>query len=207
MWFRQSSGEFSAGKGAGNRRALQRLVRSGVPIGVLAYVGDEPAGWCAVAPRGHYPRLARSRVLAPVDERPAWSVTCFFVSRRFRRQGVTARLLEAAVRFAAERGATLVEGYPVEPRGGKTADVFAYTGIASVFRAAGFREAARRSATRPVMRLELKPARGPAPNPSALRPRRTVARGDARSAARPIITRGDASGAARLNPARGSARG
>ena len=162
MWFRQTSAEFKQGKGAANRRALRRLVEAGAPTGLLAYVGGEPAGWCAVAPRADFTRLQGSRVLKPVDERPAWAVPCFFVAARFRRGGVSSALLEAAAKHAAKSGATLLEGYPVEPRKGRMPDVFAYHGLASAFRAAGFREVARRSATRPLMRLELRPGRGAA---------------------------------------------
>jgi len=198
MWFRQSNAEFAKGRGAANRRALQCLVRSGAPTGVLAYAGGEPVGWCAVAPREHYRRLERSRVLKPVDDRPAWSVPCFFVSSRFRRRGVTRRLLEAAVDYAAKRGATLIEGYPVEPRSGTMPDLFGYHGVASVFRRVGFVEAVRRSPTRRFMRLEVRPAK-----------RSAAARGTARAA------RGARAGAgarvsrvrARRTPARGRTRG
>ncbi len=159
MWFRRTRAEFKKGKGAANRRALKRLVDAGAPTGLLAYVGGEPAGWCAVAPREDFTRLERSRVLKPVDERPAWAVPCFFVAARFRRLGVSAALLEAAAKHAARSGATLLEGYPVEPRQRRMPDVFAYHGVASAFRAAGFNEVARRSATRPLMRRELRPGR------------------------------------------------
>jgi GNAT superfamily N-acetyltransferase len=158
MWWRMETRRYRAGQGAGNRRALARVVRKGPPPGVLAYAGGEPIGWCAVAPRSEYPRLARSRVLAPVDERPVWSVTCLFVSRAHRDRGLTVELLRAAAAHAARHGAEIVEGYPVEPRQ-RMADVFAYTGLASAFRKAGFTEVARRSPTRPVMRRIVRPAR------------------------------------------------
>ncbi len=159
MYFRQTGREFGLKAGAANRRALHRIVASGAPTGVLAYVGGEPAGWCAVAPREDFSRLARSRVLEPVDDTPVWSVTCFFVGSRFRRHGLNARLLKAAVEYAAKRGANLVEGYPVEPRTDRLPDLFGYHGIASTFRAAGFREVMRRSPTRPIMRRAVRAAR------------------------------------------------
>jgi len=96
--------------------------------------------------------LQRSRICSPVDDQPVWSVVCFFVDKAFRRHGITVRLLEGAIRFAAQRGADIIEGYPVEPRGAATADTFAYTGLASAFRRAGFVEVERRSPTRPIMR-------------------------------------------------------
>ena len=98
--------------------------------------------------------MENSRILAPVDDQPVWSVTCFFVARPFRRVGVSAQLLKAAVALAAKLGAKIIEGYPVEPRKDPMPDVFAWTGMASAFRKAGFKEVARRAASRPIMRIE-----------------------------------------------------
>ena len=152
MVWRLPRAEFVRRKGNGNRDALRRLVRGPVAPGILAYDGARPVGWCAVAPRADYPALGRSRVLKPVDELPVWSISCLFVEKGSRRRGVSVRLIRAAAAFAASRGARVVEGYPVEPRAGSQPDPFVWTGLASAFRKAGFREVARRSATRPIMR-------------------------------------------------------
>jgi len=154
MWWRLKRSEFDALKGDGNRAAFWSVVESGPPPGVLAYAGDQPVGWCAIAPRDRYPGLARSRILKPVDDQPVWSVTCFFVAKGWRRRGLAVRLLGAAVAFARENGAQIVEGYPVDPRQDMPA-AFAWIGTASTFRQAGFVEVARRSETRPIMRLAL----------------------------------------------------
>jgi GNAT superfamily N-acetyltransferase len=105
-----------------------------------------------VAPRKAYPALERSRVLKPVDDQPVWSVTCFYIPRALRRSGLTTILLRAAVEYAGKRGARIVEGYPIDPQSGNMPDAFAWTGLVSAFRKAGFKEVARRSAGRPVMR-------------------------------------------------------
>jgi len=152
MWWRETHAEFERLKGEGNRREMRRIVFSGEVPGIIGYIDGAPAAWCSVAPRERFPRLERSRVLKRIDDEPVWSVVCFFIAKRHRKTGLSRRMLEAAVRYAAGRGAEIVEGYPVEPANGSTADVFAYTGLASVFRAAGFTESARRSETRPIMR-------------------------------------------------------
>ncbi len=155
MFWRQTRAGYRAGKGERNRRALRALVRSGRVPGVLAYAGGEPVGWCAVEPREAYSALSRSRTLAPVDDRPVWSVPCFFVARTWRGRGVVAALLEAAARHARRRGGRILEAYPVDPRG-EMADAWMYTGAASTFRRAGFEEVARRSRTRPIVRRRLR---------------------------------------------------
>ena len=70
MLWRLPRGEYDRGKGEGNRAAMRVLIAAGKAPGLLAYVGKEPVGWCAVAPRAVYPGLERSRILKPVDDRP-----------------------------------------------------------------------------------------------------------------------------------------
>jgi GNAT superfamily N-acetyltransferase len=155
MWWRLKRSEWERQKGDKNRRSFEKLVASGSPTGVLAYSGKRPVGWCAVAPRSDYSVLERSRVLSPVDDQPVWSVTCFFIARPHRKSGLTVNLLRAAVEYAAKKGAKIVEGYPIDPRGTSMPEAFAWTGLVSAFRKAGFREVARRSASRPIMRYYL----------------------------------------------------
>lgn len=155
MYWRLAPKDWTAGKEGGNREALRALVASGTPPGVLAYDGETPVGWCAVGPRSAFPRLARSKNLAPVDDLPVWSVVCFFVARSYRRQGVAEQLLRAAVELARRHGAPAVEAYPVVPQEDEMPDAFAWTGIVSTFQKLGFREVARRSVNRPIVRLQL----------------------------------------------------
>jgi GNAT superfamily N-acetyltransferase len=151
--------DYERGKGEVHRRAQEARLRAGDTPGVLAYLDGRPVGWCAVEPRAKLPTLARSRILAPVDDQPVWSIVCLFVARAARRRGVSRALIEGAVAFAASRGAGVVEAYPQEPGAEDLPDVFAFTGLASTYRACGFVEVVRRSPKRPVLRRSLPPAR------------------------------------------------
>ena len=152
MTWRLTRADFERQKGAQNRHVLKELVDSGAEPGLLGYLSDQPVAWCAVAPRADYPALERSRILRRVDDQPVWSVSCLFVARPYRRRGITVRMLAAAVQHAARHGAAIVEGYPVEPQSANMPAVFAWTGLPSAFRQAGFSEVLRRSPTRPIMR-------------------------------------------------------
>lgn len=142
--------------GKKNRKALKKIVDSGEVPGILVYTGGEPIGWCAVAPRETFQLLERSRIMGKVDEKPVWSVVCFFVAKPFRQKGMSVAMLKAAAEYAGKKGAKIVEGYPVEPKRDRMPDVFANTGLASAFRQAGFKEVLRRSETRPIMRYFIK---------------------------------------------------
>jgi GNAT superfamily N-acetyltransferase len=115
---------------------MQSSVESSVPIGVLACMGDEPVGWCSVAPRETYVRLERSRTM-PRGTSPAtatWTILCFFVARPHRGQRVAQTLLEGAVAYARRQGAEVVEGYPFDTSGVSST----HRGHSSMFRSAGF---------------------------------------------------------------------
>ena len=118
----------------GRRAAMQRLVRKGAPIGLLAYEGQEPVGWCSVAPRDAHAKLARSKTMPTVDE-DAWTVLCFFVPRARRGEGIALALLKAAVKHARAEGASAIEGYPYDTSGVSST----HRGHSSLFERAGFK--------------------------------------------------------------------
>ncbi|MGD0005817.1 MAG: GNAT family N-acetyltransferase [Anaerolineaceae bacterium] len=158
MYWRLKRPEFNTQLGDGNRQAMKALVESGSTPGLLGCLDGRPVGWVSVAPRVEFPVLNNSRILKAVDDQPVWSVNCFYVVRRSRRMGVSAALIKAAVRFATEHGAQIVEGYPVDPRKGDYPDAYIYTGAMSAFKQAGFVEVLRRSETRPIMRFYISKA-------------------------------------------------
>jgi len=158
MWWRvKKRSDWDRVKGAANKRAFKGIVQRGAEPGVLGYHEGRAVGWCAVAPREDYPPLERSRVAARVDDKPVWSVTCLFIHKDYRRQGLSVALLKAAAEFVRDRGGTLIEGYPVIPKKDDMPGVFAFTGLYPAFVRAGFKEVARRSETRAVMRRRLRP--------------------------------------------------
>jgi len=155
MWWRMKRSEFELQKGAGNKKAIQTIVDSGEIPGLIAYNGNVPIGWCSIAPREKFSVLSRSRILKPIDDKPAWSIVCFFIKKEFRNQGISTKLIEATIAFVKKSGGKIVEGYPVEPKKRKMPDVFVFTGLAAAFKNAGFNEVARRSETRPIMRFQI----------------------------------------------------
>ena len=151
--------EFEKRKGEGNRRAMKRLVDAGPPPGLLGYLAEEPVAWCAVGERESFPSLDRSRLFQPVDDQRVWSIVCLFVAKGHRQKGISTRMIREAAKYARSRGARILEAYAVEPKKRQIPAVFAYPGLASAYRRAGFREVARRSATRPILRKRLRPPR------------------------------------------------
>lgn len=155
MVWRLQRKDFEAQVGAGNRAAMKALFDAGAEPGLIAYDGDLPVGWCSIAPRAAFPRLERSRVLKPVDDEAVWSLSCFLIRKSHRNRGISRALLEAAGAFVEARGGGILEGYPIDPKTTPYPAIYAWTGLASAFRAAGFEEVLRRSETRPILRKRL----------------------------------------------------
>src|SRR5262249_36351805 len=151
MVWRLKRSEWGAGKGKSNRLALKTIVERDDRPRILPYVGGEPLGWVSVAPPEEFNAPGGWRILALVDETPVWSISCLFVAKPYRRQGLSVKLIDAAVKFAANQGAKAVEAYPYVPYSDTMPAAFAWTGIASAFEQAGFREVARRSQAPPIM--------------------------------------------------------
>ena len=163
-YFRQRNVDFASGSAAANRTVLERAVDSTSAErrapGLVAYRDGEAVGWVSLGPREDYTRLVHSRVLTPVDDRPVWSIVCFVVGRRARGSGVASALLDAAIDYAREHGATLMEAYPIETDGGRVPAAHAYKGTVGMFERAGFETVARRqfnrtTPVRPIMRREM----------------------------------------------------
>jgi GNAT superfamily N-acetyltransferase len=138
-----------------NRLAFHNIVDKGPPPGLLAFHGNRPVGWCQLTARADLPWLNRTKALQPVDDRPVWSVSCFYVDAGFRRQGVMKVLIQAAVQEAKRQGAPALEAYPIDTvQPNSSRNVF--TGTAVAFARAGFKVVAARAPQRPIMRHDLR---------------------------------------------------
>lgn len=152
MSWRLKRSDFERQKGNQNKMAMKTLVEQNRKIGILAYINNEPIGWCAVAPREEYSRLENSRVLKRIDNEPVWSVTCFYIVKSLRRKGISTELLKGVIKYCVLNNVKIIEGYPVVPYGEQVPDAFEWTGIPSAFVKAGFVEVERRSKLKPMMR-------------------------------------------------------
>ena len=168
-WYRARSIDFRTATAADNRRLMESAARDvaeqGRAPGLIAYRDGEPIGWVSVGPRNDYERIQHSRVLKPIDDRPVWSIVCFVVARRSRGEGIATALLSAAIDYARDHGATLLEAYPVDAAAARVPAAAAFKGTLGMFERAGFKVVDRRrannaSADRPIVRRAIRRRRG-----------------------------------------------
>jgi GNAT superfamily N-acetyltransferase len=127
--------------------------------GLVAYLGDDPVGWCAVEPRPAYHGLLRKTFRIhwegrdeDRDDESVWSVTCLLARAGYRKRGVARALAEAAVEHARAHGARAVEAYPIVVKNVLSEEL--HVGTESVFADAGMTVVSRPSKRRVVMRLD-----------------------------------------------------
>src|SRR5690606_18075969 len=111
MAWRPMPGDRQKASNTDRKQAMQQIVSAGTPIGILAYDGKTPLAWCSIAPRASYTPLGGEEYESVAEDK-VWSLTCFFVPRALRGQGIFTQLLQAAIATARTRGAQIVEAYP-----------------------------------------------------------------------------------------------
>ena len=123
----------------GNRALKERWVREGLAHAALVLDGDVAVGWCEYGTPEELPRINhRKEYEAGMDQLPDYRLTCFFVDRRYRHQGVSAVALRGALDLIARAGGGVVEAYPQDTAGAKVTASFLYNGTRSLFEQAGF---------------------------------------------------------------------
>jgi GNAT superfamily N-acetyltransferase len=156
MWWRSKRKEFEQRGNDGNKAAMRAIVDSGQPTGILAYQESEPIGWCSIAPRESFGSLNRSPVLKRIDDQPVWSLVCLFVGEPYRRRGVAEALVRAALDHVAQQGGRIIEAYPTISSKDELPPVSSFMGVPELFLRLGFKEVARPSKSRMIVRCFLK---------------------------------------------------
>ncbi len=143
-----------------NKDLIRTRIEAGPPPGLLALRDGSAIAWMQVGPRSDVPEWNNSgRGSAPVEPADAqdpgmWAISCFFIHNRFRRQGLTHRMVEAGIGFARASGARALEACPMD-RSKDSRSIGLFVGSTRVFERAGFEAVARRKPGRPLMRLML----------------------------------------------------
>lgn len=137
MYWRVTRKEFGQNNGEKKKLAMQKLIQSGIVPGIIGFLDDQPVAWCSIAPREDFASLERSHNLKRLDEKPVWSIVCFFIHISVRNNGLMEEAIRGAVEYARKNGAEIVEAYPVEVEGHKTPGEL-YMGNQNSFLKAGF---------------------------------------------------------------------
>jgi GNAT superfamily N-acetyltransferase len=147
MVWRATPEEAKHTDGASRKAAMAKRIAAGTPVGLLGYIDEEPIAWCSIAPRSTYRRLVDDGT----SDEGIWSLACFFIVRRLRGQGISQRMIAAAVRHAKLKGVKVVEAYPVD----SDSPSYRFMGFVPTFEAAGFCEVGRSGSRRHVFRLQI----------------------------------------------------
>ncbi|HET6769538.1 MAG TPA: GNAT family N-acetyltransferase [Chitinophagaceae bacterium] len=155
MFFRLPSKIFQENKPDGNKKMMKALVNKSQPQGLIASLDKQPVGWIALAPREDYMKLENSRAFKRIDDKPVWSITCFFIKKEFRRIGLSQQLIKGAIDFAKKKKIKTLEAYPAIPYNEKVPHAFLWVGVLSSFIKNGFSIVHQSSKGRAMVRIDL----------------------------------------------------
>jgi ribosomal protein S18 acetylase RimI-like enzyme len=127
-------------RGTSDPRTLkEELVRSGRAHAALVFDDDDVVqGWCQYGSRDEL-RLRHTREYAKDPPPPArWRITCIFVDKRHRGQGVARAAVEGALDEIAAAGGGLVETISEVTAGREAQDRFLFSATVELFERYGF---------------------------------------------------------------------
>jgi GNAT superfamily N-acetyltransferase len=139
----------AAPRGSDRRQLMLGRIADKVPVGLVGYLSGEPVAWVSVAPRDTFNNALGSP--DPRDGEKVWALTCLFIRRTHRGQGLGHQLIAAAVSEARKRKATVLEAYPVDP----DSPSYRHMGFVPAFAAAGFRMGDKIGTRRHLMTLTI----------------------------------------------------
>jgi GNAT superfamily N-acetyltransferase len=139
-----------------NRALKERLVNEGRAHAALVFDGAEAVAWCEYGSPAELPNINhRKEYEASVDRLPDYRLTCFFVDKKYRRQGLADVALGGALDLIAEAGGGVVEAYPQDTDGQKVSASFLYNATRSLFEQAGFSYIRSKGKSHCVMRKQI----------------------------------------------------
>ena len=153
MYFRMPSTEFSKDKYEGHKKRMYDLVKAAKPTGLIATYNKRAVGWIAFAPREDYIRIENSRAFKRIDDKPVWSITCFFIKKEFRKMGLSEQMVKGIVDYARKKKIKTLEAYPAIPYSDKVPPPFLWVGILSAFTKNGFEVVQQNGKSRAMVRL------------------------------------------------------
>ncbi|MCP5036391.1 MAG: GNAT family N-acetyltransferase [Rhodobacteraceae bacterium] len=139
----------AASRKAWRKGLMQARVKAGGQVGLLAYDEDTPAGWCSTGPMSEFRRLGGPK---PEEPGKVWAISCFFVPRSWRGQGLMREMVLATIDLARFSGASELRASPVAP----DAPSYRFQGYVPLFQSLGFKEIAMAGNRRHIMRLPLR---------------------------------------------------
>lgn len=155
MSFRQSTAMQNENKFDGNKQLQKENVANKKHIGLIAFVEEEPIAWIALAPREDFVKIENARSLKRIDDKPVWSIPCFFIKKEFRRMGLSSKLIAGVIDYAKSKKIKTLEAYPAIPYDAKMPDAFLWIGVLSAFEKNGFKIVRQNGKSKAMVRLEI----------------------------------------------------
>jgi ribosomal protein S18 acetylase RimI-like enzyme len=147
---------------AERREMKQRRVQDGRAHAALVFDGPACVGWCQFGSAEELTNIKHKKAYRDgFTALPDWRITCFFVARTHRGQGVAAAALQGALREIARLGGGTVESYPEDAADRSVSSSFLHNATLSLFERQGFERVRRLGKDRWLVTKVLAPTAAP----------------------------------------------
>ncbi len=128
--------------GAKAYKAMKKArVWHGQAHAALVFDGPKAVGWCQFGPTAELPNIRSKKAYEDgLEKLPDWRITCFFIDRERRGEGIARFALREALREISRLGGGTVEAYPEDYTGQKVSSSFLCSGTLGMFEKAGFKK-------------------------------------------------------------------
>ena len=122
-----------------NRADKECRVAEGRAHAALVFDGDTCVGWCQFGSPDELPRIKSRRAYdTEATDPPTWRITCFYVDKGHRGEGIASAALAGALKEIARLGGGTVESYPEDTEGRKVSGSFLHNATLAMFEQQGF---------------------------------------------------------------------
>jgi len=152
-------------RGAAAYRAMKEArVRGGRAHAALVFDGPNAVGWCQFGSTAELPNIRSKKTYEEgLRKLPDWRITCFFIDRERRGEGIATLALQEALGYIARLGGGTVEAYPEDYTDEKTSSSFLCSGTLGMFEKSGFRKTRKIAMRRWVVARRIQPRRAMRP--------------------------------------------
>lgn len=140
---------------AANKRFKEKLVQEGRTHAALVFLKDQCVAWCQFGSPEELPNIYHKKEVLAKTTLPDWRITCFFVDKEHRKQGLSAIALRGALELIKQLGGGVVESYPQDTQGENLSSSFLYNGTRQLFEKNGFTYAGNKGKNHCIMRIEV----------------------------------------------------
>jgi len=138
-----------------NRLLKKELVKTHRAQAALVFHNDLCIGWCHYGSPNELTNIYHKREVESKTQIPDYRITCIFIDRDYRKQGLWEFVLNGALLQIKQAGGGVVESYPQDTKGNQVTSSFLYNSTRQIFERSGFQYIDTKGKNHCIMRISI----------------------------------------------------